>query len=709
MFKYFILIPPFLLLVSFAFSQNSSDIDSLNRELKNAKNKAPLLNQLAEIYINISPEEGLAYAEKAAEEAIKNKDKEQLGEALWVKARYYLITNDYNQSNRFVDTASLIFHEIGNYEDEVNCKVMKASTLMLQGDYNEALKEFKWSAQESKKMSSKQIYSSVLVNIGRIYRVRGEYDTALTYFKNGLAVAKEIQHKFMEGVSYYFIGLVYQDQQKYNLAIENYLVALSMYEDQSFNNQRPYLLLSLGLAYQSSKNLNESLKYYWKALHELKKINDRWGISELYGSLGSLYIEMNDFDSAWIYQEKARDLFREIHDKAGESNAMNSLGEILIYREKYNDALHYLNEALRLNHEVDNTISRVNILLNLGKCYVHMGSVNKGLKILNRSLEIADSMNFTNERKLLHKELSVAYSKLKSFEKALEHYEIYAALSDSLYRKESNNHFLELEQKYQSEKHEKEISQLKLDNIEQDIIIRKQRSVRNILIIAILFASIIGVLLYRSYAMKKKSDMEKEALLKEIHHRVKNNLQIISSLLNIQTENVTDKNVIGVVKESQSRVKAMALIHQLLYQDKDLTKIDFSTYLPRLVTAVSSIFKMTEQDIEVKIDATNISFDIDMAIPLGLITTELVSNAFKYAFTGKKKGQIEIRLQAVSEKKYQLSVADNGIGLPAGLDFNSLDSMGLRLVKILTNQLMGVFTYQYNKGSVFIVEFSERL
>ena len=209
--------------------------------------------------------------------------------------------------------------------------------------------------------------------------------------------------------------------------------------------------------------------------------------------------------------------------------------------------------------------------------------------------------------------------------------------------------------------------------------------------------------------MKKKSDMEKEALLKEIHHRVKNNLQIISSLLNIQTENVTDKNVIGVVKESQSRVKAMALIHQLLYQDKDLTKIDFSTYLPRLVTAVSSIFKMTEQDIEVKIDATNISFAIDMAIPLGLITTELVSNAFKYAFTGKKKGQIEIRLQAVSEKKYQLSVADNGIGLPAGLDFNSLDSMGLRLVKILTNQLMGVFTYQYNKGSVFIVEFSERL
>ncbi len=706
--KYFL--PVVILFVTGqVFCQNTAKIDSLKRELKNAKYKASLFNELAGIYINISPEEALGFARKASEEAIKRNDKKELGEALWIIARYYLSTNDYDESNRIADSASRIFHETGNYESEVNCRVMKATTLMLQGNYNAALKEFKWCAQEAKKIGARHIYSSVLVNMGRIYRARGNYDTALSCFENGLSVAKEIKHHFMEGVSYYFIGLIYQDQQKYDLAIENYLIALPMYEDPGFNAQRPYLLLSLGSAYQEIRNYNESLVYYRKALKELKAINDRWGLSELYSNLGSVYFDMNRLDSARTYYERSMELYKEIDDIAGKSNALNSLGEIQIYRENYVLALDYLNKALLLNKKVENTIGRVNILLNLGKCYVAMGSIRKGLDILNRSLDIANSMNFTSEQMALHKEISAAYTKLRSFENALKHYEMYSALNDSIYRRESNSHFMELEQKYQSEKREREIGQLKLDKIEQDITIRKQRSVRNILIVAIVFAIIIGVLLYRSYKTKKKSDSEKEALLKEIHHRVKNNLQIISSLLSIQTENVTDVNVIGAVKESQSRVKAMALIHQLLYQDRDLTRIDFSNYLPQLVHAVLSIFKKENKQIRTTVEAQNIAFDTDTAIPLGLIITELVSNACKYAFYGKQNGEILVNIRSVGENKYQLSVADNGQDLPHDIDFNKLDSMGLRLVRILTSQLEGVFSYRYNKGSIFTVEFTDSL
>jgi two-component sensor histidine kinase len=307
---------------------------------------------------------------------------------------------------------------------------------------------------------------------------------------------------------------------------------------------------------------------------------------------------------------------------------------------------------------------------------------------------------------VLHKEISTAYSKMGRYRKALEHYEEYSQLNDSIYREEANRSFAEMETKYESEKQKQEISQLKLEQTTKDLIIRKQRSQRNLLLLGILFAILAGGLVYRSYRIKKKANSEKEALLKEIHHRVKNNLQIISSLLSIQTDKVTDRKVIDAVQESQSRVKAMALIHQLLYQDEDITQIDFSVYLPQLVNAVASIFKKNGTEIQTTIQADGIALDIDTAVPLGLITAELASNAFKYAFNQIRKGALYIVLEENNNEHYKLKVADNGPGMPDTTEVEKLQSMGLRLVNILTEQLDGHFSYCYNKGSEFSVEFS---
>jgi two-component sensor histidine kinase len=283
----------------------------------------------------------------------------------------------------------------------------------------------------------------------------------------------------------------------------------------------------------------------------------------------------------------------------------------------------------------------------------------------------------------------------------------YDEISDSIYRKEAQRSFAEMEKKYETEKQNLEIGQLKLDKIEQDATIRKQRSVRNISLLGFLFAVIIGFLFYRLFKARKKADEEKEALLKEIHHRVKNNLQIISSLLSIQTDNLEDTKVIDAVQESQSRVKAMALIHQLLYQDKDLAHINFGTYLPQLVNALSSIFKKEGLKVIQDIDVKDMAFDIDTAIPLGLIVNELVANAFKYAYNGDAEGKLTIMIDTIKNKEYLLTVADNGPGLPENTNIQELSSMGLRLVTILTNQLDGTFSYTYNKGSVFTVKFSD--
>jgi len=181
--------------------------------------------------------------------------------------------------------------------------------------------------------------------------------------------------------------------------------------------------------------------------------------------------------------------------------------------------------------------------------------------------------------------------------------------------------------------------------------------------------------------------VEKDSLLKEIHHRVKNNLQMVSSLLSLQTKNTRSKAAIEALEEGKSRVKAMALIHQKLYQNDDLSVIEMQGYIESLVNSVQSVFKKGGHNINITIDAEGVELDIDRAIPFGLILNELVSNSFKYAFpTDKEDGKIYIHLRKTGDQGF-FEYMDNGVGLPEDTDERASASMGIRLMNRLVNQL----------------------
>lgn len=185
----------------------------------------------------------------------------------------------------------------------------------------------------------------------------------------------------------------------------------------------------------------------------------------------------------------------------------------------------------------------------------------------------------------------------------------------------------------------------------------------------------------------ENSLIEKDSLLKEIHHRVKNNLQMVSSLLSLQTKNTRSKAAIEALEEGKSRVKAMALIHQKLYQNDDLSVIEMQGYIESLVNSVQSVFKKGGHSINITIDAEGVELDIDRAIPFGLILNELVSNSFKYAFPeDKEDGRIYIHLRKNGDQGY-FEYTDNGIGLPEDSEERTNSSMGIRLMNRLVNQL----------------------
>lgn len=198
---------------------------------------------------------------------------------------------------------------------------------------------------------------------------------------------------------------------------------------------------------------------------------------------------------------------------------------------------------------------------------------------------------------------------------------------------------------------------------------------------------------------------EKEALLREIHHRVKNNLQVISSLLDLQSGRLKEKSSIDAFKESQNRIKSMSLIHEQLYQSKNLTKIDFEKYIKNLTINLFNLYSGSPDDISIKINAKDVLMSIGKAIPCGLIINELVSNSLKHGFPDGKQGEILIDFLLENDKEYKLVVKDNGIGFPEDLNLQNIESLGLQLVNMLTQQLKGTVELDRNHGTTFKITF----
>jgi two-component sensor histidine kinase len=199
---------------------------------------------------------------------------------------------------------------------------------------------------------------------------------------------------------------------------------------------------------------------------------------------------------------------------------------------------------------------------------------------------------------------------------------------------------------------------------------------------------------------------QKDLLMKEIHHRVKNNLQVISALLELQLENVSDEHAIDAMTESTSRVRSISLIHQQLYQVEDISSIEFSKFASDLFKQISIVFNKTGSTISLDNNIAEAWQDIDTAVPLGLILNELLTNSYKYAFAGVETGTISIKLELQKDNFYHLLYSDNGPGLPENFKMEGLKSLGMRVIRNLSKQIGGRFYYDFDT-KVFHVTFKD--
>ena len=200
---------------------------------------------------------------------------------------------------------------------------------------------------------------------------------------------------------------------------------------------------------------------------------------------------------------------------------------------------------------------------------------------------------------------------------------------------------------------------------------------------------------------------EKDILIKEIHHRVKNNMQVVSSLLNLQSASLTDQAVIEIIKKSRDRVHSMALIHEKLYQSRDLARIDFEQYLRKLILHLFNSYRVDPGTVDLKLDVKGIYLDINTGIPCALIANELVSNSLKYAFPAGRgvRGEIAIAIRKAGDGPYALTIRDNGVGLPASFGLETSESLGLQIVRDLVAQLDGTIRVENQGGTAYTIMF----
>ena len=361
-------------------------------------------------------------------------------------------------------------------------------------------------------------------------------------------------------------------------------------------------------------------------------------------------------------------------------------------------------KALEIKEKLGEKNGAALLYNNIGEVYQKQGKLNEALKYDSKGLSLALEIGAKDLIEDAYLDLSVIDSAMNNFKGAYENHKLYMLYNDSIFNIEKQKNITALQMNYEFAKVQDSTKAIheKANALNAEII-SNQKIIKNAFIIGFILVVILLGVLFRMFRSKRKANViltekseiisemlvEKDLLMKEIHHRVKNNLQVISGLLELQWVRTTDENTKAALSDSQHRVLSMSFIHQNLYQNDNRKGVEMRSFVEELDNHIKFVFEKKSCLVSVENNFDQIFLDIDTAIPLGLLMNELLTNSFKYAFEGKENGLIRLELKKTGEGNYFFSYFDNGIGLPKGMKLKNENTLGLKLITLLSKQLAG--------------------
>jgi len=556
--------------------------------------------------------------------------------------------------------------------------------------------------------------------IGVLYKNMGKYEQALEFYQIAIPVNEKIKNLQGNAGIYNNIAFVYRLQGKYKDALDYYLKSLALFEDSKYLKQKSTVINNIGSLYADQKQFQRAIEYFEQALQIATEIKDTLGIAFAYNNIGEVYMKQgkwkeakNNFLKSLVWK-KSKQHWRSI------ASGYANLG--LTYEDeiKYDSAEYYLKQGLEIYKRIDDENGQIETLLRLGELAVLMKDEHNANQNYQTALEKSLKIGAKPLTEKAYKYLSDYFARKRDFSQAYRLRVLYDTTKDSLMNVEQMRQINELQAIYNDQAKSKQIEILRKEK-QMSLLEKEAEKRQKLLLLAVLaiFASI-AIGLWRAYRLKQKKNLllsakneeiaqalsQKEMLLKEIHHRVKNNLQIISSLLHLQAHK--SSNPKDLLQQSQDRIQAMAIIHEKLYQSDNLQSISLSEYVENLLNYFNKTYSLQEKNIIFQSHLENIFLDIDKLIPCGLILNELITNSIKYAFNEKQKGIIRI-WASLQGNLCQLEVSDDGVGLPQDFQTKNLKSLGLRLVEGLVRQIKGIWQVQNDNGAKFIISFEPNL
>ena len=565
-------------------------------------------------------------------------------------------------------------------------------------------------------------------NLGFMFNNQELYDSVEFYYKYAIEQNKQLKHPLRLHESYNNLGLCYYYQARYEVAAYYLLKGTKLKEELGETKEVQHSYINLGNIFLKLDEYDRAKKYFKKAENIMRGQDYTYGVALSVSNYASCLVGQDSFDLATLKYKEGFELYKKIGHQFGMAQYYENMSTIAYKKEQYQQYHDYLLQseeefpkdvAYFLATSVYNNIARAKLLL-LDSVTINRSVAEKKKLLLEatdyatKAWKSAEEINDLDDLLVAASTLTNTYERQKNYPKALFYAKEWARLNEEVNAKAKTSSMADMMTKYETEKVESENDLLKQQEIANNAKLKQQQTFT---IASILVAGLLAILAFVIYRSREKVNVSRaiaeaslaknELLLKEIHHRVKNNLQIVSSLLNLQTKNTEDESALEAMKEGQNRVKAMALIHQGLYQHEDIATIQFQDYAQQLLQQLSGIYTL-DKPINTSVTGENTSLDIDTAVPLGLILNELITNSFKYAFQEVEECSIAIQLSQGEEKgSYQLKVTDNGQGLPKDFDWKKTKSIGLRLIRRLSKQLYGNFDYQYQDGAIFTISFKD--
>lgn len=526
-------------------------------------------------------------------------------------------------------------------------------------------------------------------------------DSSIFYTKQLFEHAKHLGDKEKMMIAHRNLGISYDNAGLYNLALMHYQESIAFLDSVKTDNnmlEKAHLIHNVGIIKQELREYGQAKQKMHEALNFKKSLNDSLELITSFYALGSLCWEIGEYDSAIIYLTTTLNLDKKYNPDMHDSHALieSELIQTLIYANNIRDADSLLTKIRQSEYSNEYSLYTWGyIYYNEGLLLGARGLNQRSYGKFDSALILSDSIGLAEEG------INILMDKSRIAEEAGDFKTAFL----------TNKEVLKREREWLSRRKIAftKVKEVELETKEKEKAILSQKaeisSRENVILIISLIALLIIVLslvLYRNNRVVNLKNKRIESLIRELHHRVKNNLQVISSLLSLQSMRLEDGEAKAAVEEGRSRIRAMAMIHQNLYLQDDTAEIDTEEYLKKLLHNLSTSYGIPEDKLQIKIN--KLKLDVDTILPVGLIVNELVSNAFKYAFNDLENAKLEVNFENKGQEM-RLFIKDNGRGLQNDIDISQRTSFGLKLVNLLVKQLHGELEVNSDNGLAYDLRF----